>query len=528
MGGAEEYPEQQRPFATVMLNAVQILRCTLPSEMGEKASVSGDVSEELRAELEASGMTLNSILMSPNVVPKDNIQWKGTLLINDAYETDLGCIFTRRQTESACEYLADYPTHLTFTVECVKIDPSIRVTTAAEKALIQRVKHILEDDSINPRHGALPSCVVEERAKETNEYHEVVGPIEPSWVDFIQRHKNVFNVFQYSDQEIRDRGMEDINNISGLRIVLRPCERVQSQATADEADAEVERKLKAHLEKLLAEGDLEYTEVLTSVSENPEFVYYLAPSFSLLMRFLNRNRDLFSWTTDPGQPTKVSLADDSNRKSLVRTKSKKPNRGRQQQQQQQAEPSAPSPSSRTTVPLPQPQPRGGRVPVGYPPSSRPGSEGRYAAHNGGAPPMEFEDVVIRPVARGGGAHGPPPPGGYGGYEQGYEYQGYQGYPTGPCPPGPCYGQGYAGDPASGGVCEDPNCSYGYDAPVPHHASAQHGYDVPVPPHHASARHGYDAPPSYGYQEGIPQQPYEGAPYEGRYDGHAYDAPPQYQ
>ena len=98
------YPDQQRPFATVMLNGVQILRCALPEDIGKKVSVSGEVAADLKAALEATGMQLECMMLSPNVVPKENIQWKGLLLIDDVYEVSLGCLFTRRQTKKANEF----------------------------------------------------------------------------------------------------------------------------------------------------------------------------------------------------------------------------------------------------------------------------------------------------------------------------------------------------------------------------------------------------------------------------------------
>eukprot|EP01063_Lacrimia_lanifica_P016856 TRINITY_DN2344_c0_g1_i1.p2 TRINITY_DN2344_c0_g1~~TRINITY_DN2344_c0_g1_i1.p2 ORF type:complete len:481 (+),score=107.08 TRINITY_DN2344_c0_g1_i1:2115-3557(+) len=446
------YPEQQLPFATVMFNAAQTLRCTLPTTLGETMTVTGAVSEDLLAELEECGMRLHCILMSPNLVPQDNKQWKGSIRIDDGHDTTLGCLYTRRQTETACNYAGDHPTRLTFTVECIQIDPSIRATTAAEHALVDVVKSILEDDTINPRHGALPLCVVETKAQSFDAYHAVVGPVEPTWEGFVRRQNSVFSVFRYSAQEIRDRGMAEIDNIGDLRILLRQGERMQPQATSGDSadgDAEVEARLKAYLQELLEDGDMESNEVLRRVAGVPEFLFHLAPSFSLLMRFLNRHRDLFSWTTDPGQPTKVSLANDSNRKPLTRPSKKRAKKSSRRRH------------SNDAVPL----------------------LSRVAAHPA-CLDDDFDDAVIRPV--GGSASRNTAP-----LDQRPQMHGDAGYGYGYEDACPAYPQPHAAGVGSCGGC---NCSCGS---VPQQQHQDH-----VLPFSYDSLHGYDGmPPDWGFRYG---------------------------
>eukprot|EP01059_Diplonema_ambulator_P007783 TRINITY_DN17276_c0_g1_i2.p1 TRINITY_DN17276_c0_g1~~TRINITY_DN17276_c0_g1_i2.p1 ORF type:complete len:328 (+),score=51.12 TRINITY_DN17276_c0_g1_i2:41-1024(+) len=302
---------RQEPFATLMLNGVQCIRCNLPDDFGEVPFAEAEVSDALKEVLVAGGLVLQTVLLSPNVVPKENIKWRGELMVDEVSCIDLGCIRTRRESSSVAEPLPAFPEKLLFRLTCEVIDPTRRITTTSENHLIQKIKEILEDDDVNPRRGALPSRIVEEKAKEHPAYNKVIGVVEPTWAEFIKRHKTIFNVFQYSEQEIKDRKMGAIGMIDEMRIVLRPQERIQ----LSEQETEVETRLTEYLKELLKGGDLEYHEILIQISCDPEFVFYLAPSFSLLMRFLNRHRDIFSWTTDPGCPTRVSMATPTNQKA---------------------------------------------------------------------------------------------------------------------------------------------------------------------------------------------------------------------
>eukprot|EP01059_Diplonema_ambulator_P007782 TRINITY_DN17276_c0_g1_i1.p1 TRINITY_DN17276_c0_g1~~TRINITY_DN17276_c0_g1_i1.p1 ORF type:complete len:359 (+),score=62.28 TRINITY_DN17276_c0_g1_i1:41-1117(+) len=333
---------RQEPFATLMLNGVQCIRCNLPDDFGEVPFAEAEVSDALKEVLVAGGLVLQTVLLSPNVVPKENIKWRGELMVDEVSCIDLGCIRTRRESSSVAEPLPAFPEKLLFRLTCEVIDPTRRITTTSENHLIQKIKEILEDDDVNPRRGALPSRIVEEKAKEHPAYNKVIGVVEPTWAEFIKRHKTIFNVFQYSEQEIKDRKMGAIGMIDEMRIVLRPQERIQlseqeikdrkmgaigmidemrivlrpqERIQLSEQETEVETRLTEYLKELLKGGDLEYHEILIQISCDPEFVFYLAPSFSLLMRFLNRHRDIFSWTTDPGCPTRVSMATPTNQKA---------------------------------------------------------------------------------------------------------------------------------------------------------------------------------------------------------------------
>ena len=316
MAENDEIPQQQRPFATVMLNGCQIITCPLPDE--GTTTTEADITGELMEVLCETGMQLVTTILSPNIIPKDNTLWRGTLLLDGTHCIELGSVVTRRQNVVRSEYLPTCPMSVQFSMHNEKIDPTMRTTTDSEEQLITLVKKILEDPELNPRRGALPSRSVESKAKEHSVYFDVIGNTESDWVTFIRRHNQIFNLFQYSEQEIRDRQMEGVNLIDELRIVLLSTERVQLSEQEDEVDEELVEFLK----ELLSERDMSYHEVLAAISEKEKFVFTLAPAFSLLMRFLNRHRDLFCWTTDPAAPTRVSLADPS--VSRERKKARKP------------------------------------------------------------------------------------------------------------------------------------------------------------------------------------------------------------
>eukprot|EP00754_Rhynchopus_humris_P022133 Rhum_TRINITY_DN14773_c33_g1::Rhum_TRINITY_DN14773_c33_g1_i1::g.117405::m.117405 len=302
---------QQSPFATVMLNGAQVIRCKLPTD-ASKESVTVEATNELKQMLAANAMHLQCVLLSPNLTPVENVEWTGVLLIDDVIELNLGAVRTVRQSVASGDWLASFPSTLTLSLQRNKIDPTLHEISPAESDLIQLVKGLLEDDVLNPRRGSLPTRVVSAGAQKADceLYHRVVGPIHPDWDAFIASNDGVFNAFQYGEQEIVNRGMRDIGMIGETRVVLRPKERSRL-AVAELSDGEdVEERLRAFVVALLEEeGDMESTEVLARVANDPSLLHYVSPAFSVLMRTLNKHRGCFTWTTDPGKPTIISIID---------------------------------------------------------------------------------------------------------------------------------------------------------------------------------------------------------------------------
>ena len=298
-------PPSQYPFATLMLNGVQLVRCNIPVEESSKQTTSATASMELRQVL-ASGASLECVLLSPNVSAQPNIAWAGSLIVDDVYEVDIGSFTSKRQAaRTTYDWLANPPHTLVLTIACQRIDPLLPVVNEAEQRLVNLVKTVLEDDEVNPRRGSLPSRLVGEKTEEADKelYDKVIGEAHPNWNSFITSHESVFNVFQYGEQEIVNRGMEGIGMIGELRMVLRQKER--SRLSAEEQA--IEEQLTAFLKNLLAEQDLTTDEILQKIATQDELIQYVSPAFSVLMRALNKHRDSFTWTTDPGKPTVISV-----------------------------------------------------------------------------------------------------------------------------------------------------------------------------------------------------------------------------
>eukprot|EP01062_Namystynia_karyoxenos_P071492 TRINITY_DN6702_c1_g1_i1.p1 TRINITY_DN6702_c1_g1~~TRINITY_DN6702_c1_g1_i1.p1 ORF type:complete len:444 (+),score=137.16 TRINITY_DN6702_c1_g1_i1:88-1419(+) len=299
-------PPFQHPFACVMINGSQLIRCRLPAA-GEESSETAAATTQHPASSAGDGVHIDVAFLSPNLVPQANVHWHGILVVDGTREIDLGRIRSRRQHERRTEVLSEAPQRYELRVRAEQIDPSIRIVSAEERELIAAVKGILEDPQLNPRHGSMSSSQVRERAEAVPVYKKVIkGDV--TWGAFIASHPEIFTVFQYGEHEIKERRLLPFVSPEESRIVLKPEERLYNGAE-DAADGEtsVEQELRDFLISLLSERDYEQRELLNCIAEHRDLTFYLAPTFSLLMRFLNRHRATFQWTTDPGQPTRISL-----------------------------------------------------------------------------------------------------------------------------------------------------------------------------------------------------------------------------
>eukprot|EP00755_Sulcionema_specki_P011017 Sspe_Gene.48025::Locus_24745_Transcript_1_1_Confidence_1.000_Length_1746::g.48025::m.48025 len=150
------------------------------------------------------------------------------------------------------------------------------------------------------------------KAKESPLYERVVGGVfEGSWGDFLRAHTaDAFAVFYYTDAEVRSLRLAPYVKACDARVAPLATPR-EALAAADQARSRRQREAEARLKAFVADavrgGPVAQKELLRQLRGCPEFAAPLHPTLPLLLRFLARHRDVFVWTSDPDQPTRIGL-----------------------------------------------------------------------------------------------------------------------------------------------------------------------------------------------------------------------------
>ena len=241
-------------------------------------------------------------------------QWEGTLRL-DCATLPLGSVSRERLVAHSVGVVPTRPTAATLAIVkrlgAIPGDPASGSSASiAQKArLLACVREALADDKINPRQGSLPAALIEEKALQCGCFEDVVRMYDLGFIGFIEAHSDDFTLFNYTQDEIEGRDMEEHAHTKELRIVLKKGKRVQFCSEAEE------QELLDLLKSVLSAGDLTCDELLLKIHE-AGVGFSISPCFSQLMRFLSRNTDLFSWSTDPSQITTVSFSAQSAREPM--------------------------------------------------------------------------------------------------------------------------------------------------------------------------------------------------------------------
>ena len=292
----------KHPFACVLINGCLAVRCPIPPENGQMSKDFELDDMDPPQEVVRGGdrcFTFNFRYSSPNLVPRSNMEWHGMLILEDGMHIDLGCIETRCQSTYAEITLPYKPLKATMFISEVPQNPRAGKVAADEELLLEHVKNMMEDDKVNPRHGSLPLSLVQSLAMRSEYYAEVMKRYD-GFLGFVQSLKQDFTTFNYSRDEIQGRDMQDYVCPGECRVVLRTGRRVHFVSEGEE-DALVD-----FLKELLKDSDCTSEYILLKIHE-AGLGFSISPSFSQLMRFLTRNKNLFSWSTDPSQVTMVTL-----------------------------------------------------------------------------------------------------------------------------------------------------------------------------------------------------------------------------
>eukprot|EP01064_Diplonema_japonicum_P019779 TRINITY_DN2860_c0_g1_i1.p1 TRINITY_DN2860_c0_g1~~TRINITY_DN2860_c0_g1_i1.p1 ORF type:complete len:715 (+),score=109.73 TRINITY_DN2860_c0_g1_i1:70-2145(+) len=305
------------PFITCSLNGISIIQLTLPSVEHTAASVTSIVKPMSMAnprKMPEGKYFLQTVVVLPSIFLSSKLSWVVVLKLansNSEKLIDIGTI-SKENSDVFLETELDFEPEtaiLTATHNAVigqkKLDPEV-------ESFIDEIKDIFYSATVNPRGGSLQLSTVSDHIKTncSTQYHKLVEiGYKGDFQAMILDHPDTFLVFQFSDKEIESRGL-DQGSAKEVRVALtlhekQGCKAVNTQKESNQR--ETEKQLISKLEEILHDRDYDQRELLDIVARDPKLLFFLSPSFSTLMRFLSKHRDIFAWTTHPDKPTSIGL-----------------------------------------------------------------------------------------------------------------------------------------------------------------------------------------------------------------------------
>ncbi|KAJ9462829.1 hypothetical protein DIPPA_20570 [Diplonema papillatum] len=304
---------------TVLLNGIQLIKCPLP-EAGGTIAVTAEA-EDVNVSEERGGLGLDILFMASKAAPthphkRSEGEWRATLHAVQCADpprevkVNLGTVKAPGQNAHVGCYLNAQPSHYTVTISHVVANPN--AASPQEEQLVNEVRTVLLNPRLNRDGGSLSSVLLNNKAKESVLYDKVVGKnYNNSWLDFVKKHSNAFEVFYYSEALIKEQGLGPHIKKCDARIYLKGKKRDEIYEIDRErchAQKRSEDEFKKFLVKALGKGEVSQVDLLAKLRDCKGFTESLQPTFSLLMRFLARHSGTFVWMSDPDQPTRIGLA----------------------------------------------------------------------------------------------------------------------------------------------------------------------------------------------------------------------------
>eukprot|EP01060_Flectonema_neradi_P015777 TRINITY_DN22424_c0_g1_i1.p1 TRINITY_DN22424_c0_g1~~TRINITY_DN22424_c0_g1_i1.p1 ORF type:complete len:402 (+),score=37.00 TRINITY_DN22424_c0_g1_i1:65-1270(+) len=296
---------------TVLLNGLQLINCPLP-ENGKHSTVRVQALGSTDTLGTCGGAILDLLFTATGgVPPAEGHEFQAQLMVESecgCKNIKLGAIRTLGENVHISRYTKGAPQWFTLTVSHIPVLPT---TVPAEEQFVAEIREALDDPITNKHRGSVSQVILNNRAKSSPLYAEVVGKLyNGMWLEFLMSHSNDFSLFRYSPQEIRDLGLSPHIKRSDVRV----CSAARDASTISEADqrAEAERKSAEESTRLavkmeLSAGEVTQGQLLQRLKGHKGFASTLYPTLTLLLRFLGRHKDTFIWTSSPDQPTSIGL-----------------------------------------------------------------------------------------------------------------------------------------------------------------------------------------------------------------------------
>ena len=296
-------------MGSVLLNGLQLITCALPS--AGMHTVTRVEAKDVDAVGVRGGSLLDVLFTTAVVQPQEGYEFQAQLVVETmggCSDFRLGTLRNPGENVHLSRFVLGVPLWFTFTVSQIEIVPS---ALPAEEQFVAEMREALEDPITNRHRGSVSQVILNNRAKSSPLYEEVVGKLfNGMWLEFLMKNSNDFSLFRYSSQEIRDLGLSPHIKRSDVRVYLAS-EDITTIFGADQA-AEAGRRSAEESTKLavrreLLKGEITQRQLLRELRGHKGFASTLYPTLTLLLRFLGRHRQTFTWTSAPDQPTRVGV-----------------------------------------------------------------------------------------------------------------------------------------------------------------------------------------------------------------------------
>jgi hypothetical protein len=301
--GDVERGDAEPHFALCIVNESVHLKCVLSCGA---AVVTSRVQDLVRHDApDLVSPPLRVILYSPNVVADDYPQysWDATLEV-DGVDCYIGavqkrCVIIQKQLDKCPN-----PRAVRLRLNRVRLGT---VRSCDSELLAARIVALMQDYRFNPRSGSLKlQAVADEAARRFRALHDgVIKEHLGSFRNFLMQHRESFSIFTYQPNEIRNRGLANVTEYDE-RVAIRKDVRESAPPMLPKGHP-VEGAMIALLQQKLQKKDSTISDLLHDCSEVAKFRVAMSAAFSSLMHWLQRHRDVFSWSTDPQAPCVISL-----------------------------------------------------------------------------------------------------------------------------------------------------------------------------------------------------------------------------
>jgi len=284
----------RQPFVVCVISGCQLVQCPISME---DRSFHFDLEDSIAQNTEHS-----LIVYSPNLLGERNNNYKISVTFDET-SLDLGELKEGGQCLTHEVSLPRPAASISMTI-CPPTSVS-DMSDSLESSLVDTVVELLQSKKSNPRQGSLSLPHISELLRTVVPSERVDRLLdhkyEGDFSAFIKKQTGVFTWFCYTEKEIKTRNLNILH--TEPRVVLkreaRKRENVEPTGT--------EKILRDFLVDQLTHADLNLNEVMKIVGDAEQFTLQLSPLFSVLMKFLQRHRKTFQWTTNPDEATCISL-----------------------------------------------------------------------------------------------------------------------------------------------------------------------------------------------------------------------------
>lgn len=279
----------------ILINGLQLIACKVPSGSEQNCKVDSEALENLHVmgdhgRFEISTMIYSTMdlaksqtanIIAELVVDKDIIIYLGQIPAG----TEPGYTVSR--------YLNHVPKHFELRV---KRENWLYYPHPDEELLVGEVLALLSDPSLFPLHGSAPHTNLHNRIKESECYQRVIiNHYGGRWISFLNNHP--YAIYTHRDPKLEMR----------LVAVADKSIFVSADIDHEEANRVNEAEIVQKVFSILQGGEVEYSALLEKLTEVEGFTRGLAPSVTMLKRFLLSHDDIFWMRKDPEHTSRVGL-----------------------------------------------------------------------------------------------------------------------------------------------------------------------------------------------------------------------------